>query len=161
MNRKILGIFYDPWNREPLPERNLIELYHKGFQYKANPRDESYMNTLFTEHFPGAPLVYPQKNQAWGEILDGADSIVLLYPDAIGLGYSKIEKLVFKKKGASAVVKVLNGRRRLFTLTSGILPQLRWRRFLERFMVCEFLFTGIFLLVTPVFLLVDFVRGKR
>jgi hypothetical protein len=161
MNENIIGIFYDPWNRRPLPERNLVDLYCKGFQYKANPRDELYMNILFDEHFPGAQLVYPQKDLAWDRNLAEADSIVLLYPDAIGLGYSKIEKLVFKKKRESASVNVLNGRRRLFALTPSMLWKLRWRRFLERFMVCEFLFMFIFVFVTPIFLVIDFMRGKR
>jgi hypothetical protein len=161
MNEKVIGIFYDPWDRGVLSERNLVDLYRKGFQYKANPRDEVYMKNLFYEHFPHAQLVNAQKDSDWDSNLSQANSVILLYPDSIGLGYAKIEKKVFKKKGESASINVLNGRRRFLTLEPGMIWKLRWRRFLERFMVCEFLSMFIFAVVTPIFLLIDFVRGKR
>jgi len=63
-----------------------------------------------------------------GEQADGtervsdADKIVLLYPDAIGLGFGAVKQSVARHKRGWASAEVLNGQRRL--LEWSMLPEL-------------------------------------
>ena len=88
----------------------------------------------------------------------GYSAIILVYPDALGLGWSSLErKLLARRRG---VLFFANGRRRLMPLDSSSHRQLRWRRLLANSRVAE-LFFG--LLIIPVAIscaAVDALRGK-
>ena len=58
----------------------------------------------------------------------------MLYPDSIGLGWSRIERY-FLKSGCT--VMVLNGRGRFFELTPKVRRKLKFLRFLELSFVVE------------------------
>jgi hypothetical protein len=58
----------------------------------------------------------------------GTDTVVLIYPDALGLGFGRLESRLVAA-GAKNIV-VVNGRRRLFPLTTAARRALRWRRVL-------------------------------
>jgi hypothetical protein len=86
---------------------------------------------------------------------------VLLYPDAIGLGFGPLERKVVRTRKGGAEVRALNGRRRDFLLDSSTLVALRLRRLIERSMLTELLFIPVFLCLTPLLLLVDWAKGRR
>lgn len=85
--------------------------------------------------------------------------IVILYPDAIGLGMGKLEKLIQGQNPAR--VQVLNGRRRIFTLDAKNLKRLRWKRFLEMSFLVEIFWSLKLLLLFPFWVLSDLLRGKK
>ena len=161
----IFGIYYDVWNGEfdtsQLPRTRfpvwVWKLFQKAIWEKSNPRSEEYMRKLFLEKVPdGTFRVFDgtkEKLAKLKEEIGQAKTVFLLYPDAIGLGFRKIESL-------APAAHVLNGRRRDFALTASVRRSLRFRRFLEWSMLPEILFIPVFLAITPFFLLHDFLRGK-
>jgi hypothetical protein len=119
------------------------------------------MKKLFFSHWPNGDYVNPDKDSNWERRIPLAERVILLYPDAIGLGFRSIENQVFRLKKTWAYVYVINGRRREFPLNKSVLRQLRLRRFLERWMIGEIVATFLFVGVTPVLLIVDWARGCR
>ena len=127
-----------------------LQQYRYAVWYKANPRSAAYMRALQQEHFPDAQWVDTQEQPDWASKISRADSIVLLYPDSIGLGFGAVERSVFARKPGPATVDVVNGRRRSFRLDPSTRAGLRLRRILECSMLAEFLFVPVFIVVTPV-----------
>lgn len=85
------------------------------------------------------------------------DTVVLIYPDALGLSWDGLEK------AARASVKntvVVNGRRRIFTLDPSARKSLRIRRFLATTRLSELLFSALIIPVAAVYAVVDAVRGR-
>ncbi|MGA2462951.1 MAG: hypothetical protein ABSH06_01165 [Thermodesulfobacteriota bacterium] len=162
---KTLGIFSYPWPEEYVkglpPQGTPWELQRKVVWRKANPRSEDYMKTLFFNHWPKGDYINADKDPNWFLWVSSADQVVLLYPDAIGLGFRHIESQVFKLKKTLISVHVLNGRRREFILDHPTRWHLYLRRFLERGMFGEALTVLIFLMITPVLLAVDWTKGHR
>jgi len=142
-----IGILHDPWPHRRGPRR-----YRTMVEFKANPRDEAYMRELFAERYPDG------RTGAVGDV-PGADRVVLLFPDAIGVGWRSIEQQV---AGASGVeVRVLNGRCRDFVLDAPTRRRLAARRILETLLVGEAVAAALFLLTTPFLLGWDLLRGHR
>ena len=77
------------------------------------------------------------------------DQIIILWPDANGMGWFNIERQVFKAKKAHATVYVLNGRKRLFELSRTLWRRYRLRRFLEKSFFLEFGVLAVFLMTAP------------
>ncbi len=129
--------------------RSLRRAYRKTLYLKANPRPADYMRRLFAERYPDGRL----------EPAPPADAaqIVLLYPDAIGLGFGSIER----RLPAGVPVRVLNGRRRDFTLDRRTRRALALRRALERSMIVESAALALAVAATPILLAADLARGRR
>jgi hypothetical protein len=92
---KIIGIFYDPWagiRVTPASFRNPLRLWRKAVWYRANPRSREYMQALLAERFPDAEFVEIGARPLSIDMDIGATNIVMLYPDAIGLGFTSIER---------------------------------------------------------------------
>jgi hypothetical protein len=164
MQEQVTGLYFNPWpekwwhSKEPL--RNPIELYRRGLWYKSNPRDEAYMKALFDEKYPGGRFVNVKENPGWpGQVKEGS-TILLLYPDSIGLGFSVLEREVRGRTQGAPPPRVLNGRRRDFVLDGPTRVALKIRRFMERTMLMEIGFTLIFVAVTPILLTMDWIRGR-
>lgn len=96
---------------------------------------------LMTDAMPAAVM---EKHKAWlvrvigtKEIVapDCYDTIVLLYPDAIGLQYHALEQRLLTMKARQYLV--LNGRRRIFVWDDASRRALAWRRFLTSWRVPE------------------------
>ncbi|HCU07006.1 MAG TPA: glycine/betaine ABC transporter permease [Holosporales bacterium] len=126
-----------------------VKLYRVVCQ-RSNPRSKEYMITLLQEKFPGAELA--DSNQL--DHLHG--KIILLYTDAIGLGFRTIEK---KLKTQKLNIRVLNGRKRDFELTSCVHRRLLIHRFLEITFLPEILLTPFVLLYGFFLALNDKVKG--
>lgn len=160
MTRTVVGIFHNPWRAAYRPKESTLELYRRAVWLKANPRSEHYMKELFLERYAQGRFVNADADPTWRNALDSADTVVLLYPDATGLYFRRIETVIERHKNTWATVRVLNGRRRDFVWSARVRRALRWRRFLERAMVGEMLAIGLFLATTP-FLVVSDVTRRR
>ncbi len=161
MERKVVGVFHNPWQSEYDPRRSLAELYRRAVWLKANPRNEDYMRALFAERYPRGHFVNADAGGDWRREVRAADTVVLLYPDATGLHFSPLERAVFREKKTWATVRVLSGRRRDFVLSGQARRRLRLRRFLERAMLGEALAVVAFAAATPFFVAGDLLRGRR
>lgn len=163
MTENIVGIFRDHWMRireAPTTWRNPFSLWNKAVWYKANPRSADYMKALLAERYPHARFLSIGSDVLPPDALGNVSKVVLLYPDAIGLGFMPVEHAV-ARQASQAAVEVLNGRRRQFAFDGASRRALRFRRFLEWTMLVE-CFTGIvILLATPFLIVVDFVRGRK
>ena len=160
MERKVLGVFHNPWRTDYDPRKSLAELYRRAVCLKANPRAEEYMRALFAERYPEGRFVTTGGDD-WRRELPAADTVVLLYPDASGINFSRVEDEVMRAKKTWATVRVLNGRRRDFVLSRATRRALRRRRFVERTMLGEALAVLIFAAATPFFVASDLIRGRR
>lgn len=128
---------------------SLLGIYLRGIRNRANPRSPAYMEELFAERYPDGRLV----NTPPAEVVD---ELVLLYPDAIGLGFSRLERSI----PASTKVTVLNGRRRSFPLDAKTRRALRFRRALERTYAVEMGLLAVGAILTPLLLLADLARKR-
>lgn len=125
------------------------------------PRDEAYMRALFESRYPGGRFIDVDDDPDWMGALADATTVVLLYPDPIGLGFSPLERRVRSALSPPAALRVLTGRRRSFLLSRSARGHLAVRRFLTRFLVAEAVLGTVVLLVTPAFVLTDRLRGRR
>jgi len=159
-----IGLFYSPWPAagfERPPRSQPLEQYRYAVWYKSNPRDAAYMQALLRERYPDAAWVDARDGADWQAAVGCADRVVMLYPDAIGLGFGRLEREVAFRRRTAATVEALNGRRRRFRLNAATRLGLRLRRAVEWSMLGEFLFLPIFVVMTPILLAIDLVRGRR
>lgn len=154
-----------PWDSEFKIPFNMLKClivkYRRALWFKANPRDESYMRRLFYESYPEGKFINVDNDLAWANQLKAADVVVLLYPDAIGHGYSRIEKIAEDSCLRWATLRVLNGRKRDFVLSMSTKLGLKVRRGLEQSMLLEFTILLPFIAMTLLLLVFDLIRGQR
>lgn len=163
MSGASVGLFHDPWtgiNARGASFRRPLALWRKVVWYKANPRSSAYMRALLAETWPGARFVDVDGDASWVEAVRDTDHVVLLYADAIGLGFFTLE---WKARHANprAEFYVLNGRRRSVVFDANTRRALYVRRFLEWTMFCECVMGLGLLLATPFLLAFDWMRGRR
>lgn len=164
MTRRIVALFHSPWpagGLERPPRTRPLAQFRYAVWYKANPRSADYMRALLRERLPQAEWVSTAEHSDWRDRISGADVVILLYPDAIGLGFASIERTVLADNRAWADVEVLNGRRRQFRLNGTTSLGLRLRRVLEWSLLPELLFLPVFMAATPVLWAIDAMRGRR
>ena len=118
--------------------------------HRSNPRTQEYMLALLQEKFPDAELI--SKDNPYQ-----LEQIVLLYPDAIGLGWGNLEKKYIRKFKR---VDVLNGRRQRFPLTAMVRNKLLFRRMLEITFLPEFIFAPCLLIAGSVLAIKDKIVGR-
>ncbi len=167
MSSKVIGVYRAHWRGgfsiPAKPSRNPAYLFKWACWFKANPRTESYMQDLFTSHYPEGQFVDGDAcdSDCLRDQVRSAQTVVLLYPDAIGIGFSALEKIVLCVKSPMTGVKVLNGRRREFIFNANVKWSLRFRRFLEVTMLPEICVSVVMLIVTPFLVSIDVVRGRK
>jgi hypothetical protein len=163
MSAKIVALFHDPWKGladAPVDWRRPGRLWRKAQWFKANPRTASYMQDRLGELWPEARFIDTDAEADWDRALDGAAQVILLYPDAIGISFNRVERIV-RARANHAVLQVVNGRRRVFLLDDATARALRLRRFFEGTMLLEAIMGLVLLVATPVLLAIDLVRGRR
>jgi hypothetical protein len=133
--------------------------YWRAVIWKANPRSAQYMRDLFADVVPGGVVVDAGPGMA--EALAIADRVLLLYPDAVGLGWRRIERAVRDAAPARRPIEVLNGRRRRFALDGRTRRALWLRRALERTMLVELVAGAAIVGCAPALWAVDALRGRR
>ena len=161
MSEATLGILYDPWRHRRGERRTLLDAYWKAIQFKANPRSVEYMRTLFLKRWPQGDCVSIEKLSDWSTHGTTAKTLVFLYPDAIGLGFFRLEGHVWRHRHPSTVIRVLNGRCRELVWSPRVWSRLGVRRLLERSMALEVMALIIVVVVTPCLAAWDLVRGHR
>lgn len=161
MERKVVGLFHNPWRSDYDPRRSVAELYRRAVWAKANPRDEEYMRALFAERYPGGVFVDADGGEDWRREVVDADTVVLLYPDSTGIGFSGLEREAARACKTWATLRALNGRRRDFVLSRATRRELRRRRLIEKAMLGEAVAVLVFAAATPFFVASDLLRGRR
>lgn len=155
-----------PWAaRQRWLPASLLGMLARHLHHPRNPRSPEYMREfagvtygdVSADRFVSASVDQRLPSLEWG----GIKEVVLLWPDANGLGWTPIEREVFRSKPAAARVTVLNGRRRTFVLNKPEWREVRRRRFVEKSLLAEAAFTLTFFVATPLLLLIDLARGKR
>ena len=167
MSFNTIGLYANYWDDDftipPRRSRNPIFMLRWAQWFKSNPRSLDYMQRLFVERFPDGKFydVHEVDPAILKSLIAVADEIVLLYPDAIGLGFSGIEKQVRHEASSMVCIHVLNGRKRNFLLSKTVQANLRKRRFLELTMLPEIIVGLLIVALTPFVLIVDLLKGKR
>jgi hypothetical protein len=139
-----------------IPNRFIRTLFEKlgGYhEYRGNPRSLEYMKGLVDQYLGKVDLV-PTHDLSMLSC-PTVEQIVLLWPDANGMGWSDIEQRVFKLKKSSGEVYVLNGRKRLFGLSKSQWRAIRLKRFLEKSFVLEMGVLLLFVITAPLLALWD------
>lgn len=96
--------------------------------------------------------------RAAGDLLcanESADSVLIIYPDALGLGWAPLESRL-----PSASVYAVNGRRRIFPFNAHTRRKLRWTRLLASTRVTELLATIAIVPLAAGLAAWDVLRGK-
>ena len=143
--------------------QSLVGKLNGHIEGERNRRDQEYMKKLGTAVLPTGLSNYTVLSDVHSinELnLDGAENIVLFWPDANGLSWSSIERYIFKRKSASVAVWVLNGRGRYFELTPSLWRKFKWRRFLEKGKILEWAMLAGFVVGTPFLLIYDLFRRR-
>ena len=162
MTGSTVAVFHNPWPAQGLKRpsgRELLAQYHYAVWYKANPRSADYMRALQRQRFPDAEWVETSE-RGWTSKLAKAHTVVLVFPDSIGLGFAPVEREVLAHKRDLADVVALNGRHRDFRLNGATRSGLRLRRLLEWTMLPEMALLPIFIVATPLLWAFDAVRGR-
>jgi hypothetical protein len=89
-----------------------------------------------------------------------AERVVLLWPDASGIGWSRVEKAFFSRIDPRTKLVVLNGRRRLFELTRTRWYVWRLRRLLDKWFIGDAIAFFLILIVTPPLAAIDRLNGR-
>ena len=118
---------------------------------RANARTKQYMQTLLQETFPKTQI------KALEDIPSTVQEVILLYSDAIGLGFTPLEKSSQKR---FQKISILNGRGRIFVLTSSVSRRLRLRRFFEKTFLIELILGPILLIFGCILCIKDFFAGR-
>lgn len=163
MTGQVVAVFHDPWiglAEAPISLGRPVLLWRKAIWFKANPRTADYMRERLVEHWPNARFIDTALDPDWIKAVSTATRVILLYPDAVGLGYGHVERIVHRA-APNAALEVLNGRRRAFALDRQARRGLMLRRFFERSMLLELVMGLGLLIATPVLLALDVSRGHR
>lgn len=162
----ILGLFWSPWDRRELDDSGdatLTGRYWRHMRQSSDPRSEAWMSRAFEVRYPMGRfrVIDPATVSSDEFALMGDTVIVLLYPDAIGLGFGPLERRLRASLPMGATVHVLNGRRRSFALDGATCRALMLRRAIKRLLLGEMVFSLVFVAMTPILLVADWMRGRR
>lgn len=87
------------------------------------------------------------------------DEVYLFYPDALGLGWFNIERVLLKS--TSAKIIIINGRKRMFELNKSSIKKLTTHRFIERSWIPETLLIMVLIPLSLLLFMLDFLKGKQ
>ena len=153
---------------EPLSKRfralgHVIAQLDGHLRHERNPRALAYMEAAAKEAFPRLGRVFDAGRGADMPAIDweNVGTLVLLWPDANGLGWGPLEAAVKRAVDHRVNVVVLNGRRRRFAFGSHAYRMLRRRRLLQKSFACNAVFTLALFLLAPALSVWDTLRGRR
>jgi hypothetical protein len=111
------------------------------------------MMKILQEQFPEAQLITEDNSLVFHQ----DDHIIFLYADAIGLGWSRLEKKYMTHIKSATV---LNGRKRRFLLNNLRRRGLMLRRFLEVTFLPEIIFSPFLLIYGSLLVVKDKIMGR-
>ena len=154
-----MTLFIDS-DHAPFPRAlNLVNL---TLQYRQNRRSGEYMRDLAASQFADFDESQVKRPGELDQVdWDATKEVVLLWRDGNGLGWGRLERRVMSAAKPGTLVRVLNGRRRLFQLTPEVRSSYLRRRALEKSFVPDMVLVAAFVLGTPALVLLDLLRGKR
>ncbi len=180
--KRILCVFR-PWLRENGGKNKWKDYRDYLIHYRANPRGMEYMLDLASEfrakYASSAfvdllaeqtiPDAIPERHRSWIKKVwtelqieslaeNGYDTIIYLYPDAIGLGWNHIERILLRLKTRHYLV--INGRRRIFVWDRDSRRALALRRFIAKAWALEMLLAPALLCVSGILALYDSLAGQ-
>jgi hypothetical protein len=139
----------------------LVERIRVDSASRRNPRTAQYMAALIEGRGNAGTVVRVTDAQTLDpRQLGAARTIVLLWRDGNGCGWSRVERIVFRHKRPECPVLVLNGRRREFVLTPSIRRTYLLRRFVEKTLLPEMAAFMAFVLLSPLLVAWDVLRGR-
>ena len=146
------------------PVRRFVERLSLDSASRRNPRNQEYMRKLAAEQ-PAADssswLTVHDPGALDRQRLASARRIVLLWRDANGTGWTRIERAIFERKAPDARVMVLNGRRRQFELTPADWRGHKFRRAVEKSLIPEAALAATLVAVGTALVGWDVIRGKN
>lgn len=130
----------------------------RAVDWKRNARSRDYMLMRLQEHG-----TWEVRDVADGDVppLDGAEEVCLLWPDANGFGWTATEQSVMKRTPPGTKVVVLNGRGRMFELTSAMRRRFQVRRLVQKLWLGEAAVLAAMLLVGVPAAAYDWARGHK
>lgn len=165
MSDAVVGVLYFPWGADYGADKqagsNPTKLWRRLVVHKANPRSADYMRRRFAQAYPAGELVEVTRPGDTTGLTGSAGLVVLLYPDAIGLGFGRLEGALRRVGRKDLRIRVLNGRGRDYELTAAIRRRLLARRALERTMLLEIVATPLVIAAAFGGLALDLARGRR
>ena len=130
-----------------------------GFSESAFILDARFSDPAMTRQFEQlGPVSVRDIAMVAPNDVTGYNAVILVYPDALGLGWSGLERKLLA--GLRAPVFFANGRRRLMLLDAAAHRRLVWRRALANSRVAELLFGMLVIPVAISCAAVDALRGK-
>lgn len=141
----------------PIPSLQLLFTKLSGFhEYRGSLRPLSYMKELIHSRIEKIDSSDMTEMSIISQVdVSKFKQIILLWPDANGMGWFNIERQAFKRKHSNTPIYVLNGRRRLFELSRRQWRVFRLKRFLEKTFLLEFGVLLLFLVTAPILALWD------
>jgi len=161
-----LGVFYDPpsypWLGSLGIAGGLVSRLNGYLNAQRAPRSLDYMRSamaaIWPEYQDVQVLAAPADLTALN--LNSTHNLVLLWPDANGMGWAAMERQVRRCAPPECKVVILNGRKRTFDFGSAIHQKLRRRRVFEKSLLMNVLFGVLFLVSAPFLWIYDLARGK-
>ena len=158
---QIVGIYVDAW-RDGHDGSSIFGKWMRYVKFRARLRDSEYMQALFERNFPDQDFVFVSDHpKDMDDIIRDRHSVIVVFPDAIGQGAAKIENYLLQHKTEHQLLRILNGRGRVFTFNRQVLRQLRFRRLLEIVPIMDCLLFAGLLVISPILLLVDTLRANK
>ncbi|MDQ6734352.1 MAG: hypothetical protein M3Z35_09615 [Nitrospirota bacterium] len=141
----------------PIPSLRLLFTKLSGFhEYRGSPRSLPYMKELIHNRIGKIDSSGMTETSIVSQVdVSKFKQIILLWPDANGMGWFDIERQIFKRKHANTLIYVLNGRRRLFELPRKQWRAFRLKRFLEKTFLLEIGVLLLFIVTAPILALWD------
>jgi hypothetical protein len=155
--KTIICIFY--FKRQP---KFLFSLFSKIENFKRNPRNLEYMKNLANKKFDNNYELIDGYKLSKNDLIkiSQTNKIVLLWENSNGYHWFNIERKIFSLKNKDAKIMILNGRKRYFELNKQTWFRYLFVRNFERFWVGEILFTILFIIISPIIVIWDFIKKK-
>lgn len=175
--RRALFVLH-PWTRKMAGGGSWRGFRNYLLHYRANPRGVEYMLSVASEFRakyaanasvelltePTLLEKIPERHRSWiGKIWtelrvenligNGYDTVIFLYPDAIGLGWKETERKLLHLKAPQYLV--INGRKRIFVWDRDSRGALALRRFVAKAWVLEMILGPVLLCVSTILVLYD------
>ncbi len=172
-------LVWHPWQADR-PSRGWLEKRRQLVEFRANPRPAKYMfakaGNFLTQSSPvsvdvfayGPPLAaVPTELAKPVQVItepenlkpNSYDTVILMYPDPLGLNWQKVEKTMLRLRASKYLV--INGRGRIFVWDSPSRRSLAWRRWLSRAWLIEMLLAPIVWVLSFILALFDGVSDRN
>jgi hypothetical protein len=132
---------------------------NKYLNQRINPRNEDYMKKT-ADCFLGDNIDFIKEEDITTPKLQNYNNIFLLWPDSIGQGWLSTEYKIAANMNKDTELRVLNGRKRIFSLEDKRYFKYLTLRLIEIFKIGEVVFILFFSLLSPFYVVKDLLRKR-